>query len=56
MEYSRRFKFLLCAPAFDEAGDLEGERLAHIVREIEQDGYQVLRARRPRSSPGATRN
>jgi len=46
MEYSRRFKFLLCAPAFDEAGDLEGERLHHIVREIEQDGYQVVRARR----------
>ncbi|CAH0166712.1 Orn/Lys/Arg decarboxylase N-terminal domain-containing protein [Roseomonas sp. CECT 9278] len=46
MEYSRRFKFLLCAPAFDEAGDLEGERLHHIIREIEQDGYQVVRARR----------
>jgi ornithine decarboxylase/arginine decarboxylase len=46
VEYSRRFKFLLCAPGFDEAGDLEGERLHHIIREIEQDGYQVLRARR----------
>jgi ornithine decarboxylase/arginine decarboxylase len=46
MEYSRRFKFLLCAPGFDEAGDLEGERLHHIIREIEQDGYQVVRARR----------
>lgn len=46
MEYSRRFKFLLCAPGFDEAGDLEGERLHQIVREIEQDGYHVVRARR----------
>ncbi|RVT98866.1 ornithine decarboxylase [Rhodovarius crocodyli] len=45
MEYSRRFKFLVCAPAFDES-DLEGARLRDIIQEIEQDGYQVARARR----------
>jgi len=45
MEYSRRFKFLICAPAFDET-DLEGARLRSIITEIEQDGYQVARARR----------
>lgn len=46
MEYSRRFKFLVCARPFDDDSDLEGARLQQIVREIEQDGYQVLRARR----------
>lgn len=45
MEYSRRFKFLVCAPGFNES-DLEGVRLQQIVTEIEQDGYQVVRARR----------
>lgn len=45
MEYSRRFKFLICAPNFDET-DLEGARLRQIIDEIEQDGYQVARARR----------
>lgn len=45
MEYSRRFKFLVCAPGFNES-DLEGARLQQIVTEIEQDGYQVVRARR----------
>ncbi len=45
MEYSRRFKFLVCAPNFDES-DLEGARLRQIISEIEQDGYQVARARR----------
>ena len=45
MEYSRRFKFLVCAPNFDET-DLEGARLRQIIHEIEQDGYQVARARR----------
>jgi len=45
MEYARRFKFLICAPAFDEA-DLEGARLRQIVAEIEQDAYQVVHARR----------
>jgi ornithine decarboxylase len=46
MEYSRRFKFLVCAPAFDNDSDLEGARLRQITAEIEQDGYQVVRARR----------
>ena len=45
MEYSRRFKFLICVPAFNES-DLEGARLTQILGEIEQDGYGVLRARR----------
>ena len=45
MEYARRFKFLICAPNFDEA-DLEGARLRQIIAEIEQDAYQVVRARR----------
>lgn len=45
MEYSRRFKFLVCAPGFNES-DLEGVRVQQIVTEIEQDGYQVVRARR----------
>lgn len=45
MEYSRRFKFLVCAPNFDET-DLEGARLRQIISEIEQEGYQVSRARR----------
>ena len=45
MEYARRFKFLVCAPAFDEA-DLEGARLRQILTEIEGMGYAVLRARR----------
>jgi ornithine decarboxylase len=45
MEYARRFKFLVCAPAFNPA-DLEGARLHQILTEIEQDGYTVLRARR----------
>lgn len=46
MEYSRHFKFLVCAPAFDNDSDLEGARLRQITAEIEHDGYQVLRARR----------
>ena len=45
MEYARRFKFLVCAPAFDEA-DLEGLRLRQVLTEIEGLGYGVLRARR----------
>jgi len=45
MEYGRRFKFLVCAPAFN-AADLEGDRLHQILSEIEEDGYTVLRARR----------
>ena len=45
MEYSRHFKFLICAPAFDPA-DLEGQRLQAITEEIEQDGYGVMKARK----------
>ncbi|MBE9607028.1 amino acid decarboxylase [Acetobacteraceae bacterium H6797] len=45
MEYGRRFKFLVCAPGFDEA-DLEGARLRQILAEIEGMGYTVTRARR----------
>ena len=45
MEYSRHFKFLICAPAFDPA-DLEGQRLQAIAQEIEQDGYGVMKARK----------
>ena len=46
MEYERRFKFLVCAPAFD-AADLEGQRLAQIVTEIERMGFTVVKARKP---------
>jgi ornithine decarboxylase len=45
MEYGRRFKFLVCAPGFEET-DLEGARLHEILSEIEGMGYAVLRARR----------
>ncbi|WP_424812977.1 Orn/Lys/Arg decarboxylase N-terminal domain-containing protein [Roseococcus sp. YIM B11640] len=45
MEYARRFKVLVCAPNFDES-DLEGARLRDILREVEEMGYAVLRARR----------
>ncbi|MCR0982388.1 Orn/Lys/Arg family decarboxylase [Roseomonas populi] len=45
MEYARRFKFLVCAPNFDET-DLEGARLQEIVARIERAGYSALRARR----------
>jgi ornithine decarboxylase/arginine decarboxylase len=45
MEYARRFKVLVCAPAFDET-DLEGARLRQILTEVEGMGYAVLRARR----------
>ncbi len=45
MEYGRRFKFLVCAPAFDDT-DLEGVRLRQILAEIEGMGYAVTRARR----------
>jgi ornithine decarboxylase len=43
MEYSRHFKFLICAAAFDRA-DLEGQRLQSITDEIERDGYGVMTA------------
>jgi ornithine decarboxylase len=45
VEYSRHFKFLICAPAFDPA-DLEGQRLQAITEEIERDGYGVMKARK----------
>jgi ornithine decarboxylase len=45
VEYSRHFKFLICAPAFDP-GDLEGQRLQAITEEIERDGYGVMKARK----------
>ena len=44
MEYSRHFKFLICAPAFNPS-DLEGQRLQAISAEIEADGYAVMKAR-----------
>ena len=46
MEYHRRFKFLVCAPAFDGA-ELEGQRLHEIVTCVEHLGFKVVRARRP---------
>ena len=45
MQYERRFKFLVCAPVFD-AEDLEGQRLAQIVSEIEKIGFGVVKARK----------
>lgn len=45
MEYSRHFKFLICAPAFNPTA-LEGQRVQSIVEEIERDGYAVIRARK----------
>ncbi|KAA5612213.1 amino acid decarboxylase [Rhodovastum atsumiense] len=46
MDYHRRFKFLVCAPAFD-GGKLEGQRLHEIISNIERLGFQVVRAHRP---------
>ena len=43
MHYERRFKLLICAPVFD-AEDLEGQRLAQIVTEIEKIGFGVVKA------------
>jgi ornithine decarboxylase/arginine decarboxylase len=45
MEFFKRFTFLLCAPGFD-ADDLEGLRLQAIVAAIQDDGFQVVKARR----------
>ena len=45
MQYERRFKFLVCAPVFD-AEDIEGQRLAQIVSEIEKIGFGVVKARK----------
>ena len=44
MEYERRFKFLICAPSFNDA-DLDWGRLQQIVRETERLGFSVLVAR-----------
>ncbi len=44
MEYERHFKFLVCAPAFNDA-DLDWGRLQQIVRETERMGFSVLVAR-----------
>jgi ornithine decarboxylase/arginine decarboxylase len=43
MEYARRFKVLVCVPAFDKT-DLEGARLREILSEVERLGYAVVRA------------
>jgi ornithine decarboxylase len=45
MEYDRRFKFLVCAPALD-AADLEGTRLRAIIGEVGRLGFEVLQARK----------
>ena len=45
MDFFKRFTFLLCAPGFDEH-ELEGMRLQKIVAAVEDDGFQVVRARR----------
>ena len=44
MEYERRFKFLVCAPSFNDA-DLDWGRLQEIVHETEKLGFTVLVAR-----------
>ena len=44
MEYERRFKFLICAPGFNDS-DLDWLRLQEIVREIERLGFAVVVAR-----------
>ena len=44
MEYERRFKFLICAPSFNDA-DLDWVRLQEIVSETERLGFSVLVAR-----------
>ena len=45
MAFAQRLKFLVCAPAFD-VDDLEGQRIAEIIGEVERDGFRVVRARR----------
>jgi ornithine decarboxylase len=45
MEYDRRFKFLFCAPSFDD-NELEGLRLQQIVTAVERLGFAVLKARK----------
>jgi ornithine decarboxylase/arginine decarboxylase len=43
LEYARRFKVLVCVPAFDKT-DLEGARLREILSEVERMEYAVVRA------------
>ncbi|MEC4589952.1 MULTISPECIES: Orn/Lys/Arg family decarboxylase [Nitrospirillum] len=45
MDFFKRFTVLLCAPGFD-ADDLEGMRLQKIIAAIEDDGIEVVKARR----------
>ncbi|HLO78538.1 MAG TPA: Orn/Lys/Arg decarboxylase N-terminal domain-containing protein [Magnetospirillum sp.] len=45
MEFFRRLTVLVCAPAFDN-DDLEGARFQQIIVNIEQLGFEVVRARR----------
>ncbi|WP_375453809.1 Orn/Lys/Arg decarboxylase N-terminal domain-containing protein [uncultured Methylobacterium sp.] len=45
MDFHRRFTVLMCAPAFDP-DDLEGVRVAQIVKAVEGRGFEVIRARR----------
>jgi len=45
MEFFRRLTFLVCAPAFDN-DDLEGVRVRQIITEVENLGFEVVRARR----------
>ena len=56
MEYSRRFKFLLCAPAFDEAGDVFHKPTADKLRKYilapgnstdRAEAYRLFRGRDP---------
>ncbi|WP_341703600.1 Orn/Lys/Arg decarboxylase N-terminal domain-containing protein [Ferrovibrio sp.] len=54
MDYFRRFNFLICAPTF-EADELEGNRLKHIVSEVERLGFEVVRARRTEDAELAIR-
>lgn len=44
MKYERRFKVLVCAPAFD-ADDLESQRRAPIIEAIGRIGFTVVKAR-----------
>jgi ornithine decarboxylase/arginine decarboxylase len=45
MDYFKRFNFLFAAPVF-EADDLEGIRFNQIITEIQQSGFEVVRARK----------
>ena len=45
MDFFRRFNLLVCAPSF-AADDLEGLRVQQITSEVEEMGFQVVRAPR----------